>query len=208
MLSPSRQFRFHRCPQRAASAGFSLVEIVIALAVLGAMSAGCYIGFNAINTYAVTSRLFSEAQVAAQNQIDLALSRGPFDIVAAKVSGSFDPLLKKIPYELMTTAELDALSPQPLTSPPPTTNQYYPYYRNTAITGSPLAKQAFVYTDPVSGKVIVTGILTMTVVDTVSTMNFVSSKDLNLRRVTVEVAYNFRNRPYSLKMDTLRTADQ
>jgi prepilin-type N-terminal cleavage/methylation domain-containing protein len=100
MLSPSRQSRSHRYVSRAnrASSGFTLVEILIALAVLGTMAAGCYIGFNAVNTYAVSSRLYSEAQTAAQNQIDMILSREPFDV---KVS----PL--KVPVELMTTAELD-----------------------------------------------------------------------------------------------------
>src|SRR3954468_18815480 len=109
MLSRSRQFRPHRYPSRTAPAGFTLIEIVIALAVLGVMAAGCYIGFNSINTYAVTSRLYSEAQTAAQNQIDLVLSREPFDISAAYISGSFNPALKRIPVEIMTTAELDAL---------------------------------------------------------------------------------------------------
>jgi hypothetical protein len=55
------------------------MEVVMALAVIGTMGAGCYVGFNSLNTYAVTSRLYSEAQTAAQNQIDLILSKGPFD---------------------------------------------------------------------------------------------------------------------------------
>ena len=113
MLSLSRQFRPHRClRQRAthARSGFTLIEVVIALAVLGTMAAGVYIGFNSINTYAVSTRLYSEAQTAAQNQIDLILSREPFDVKAAYISGSFDPVLNKVPIELMTTAEIDALA--------------------------------------------------------------------------------------------------
>src|SRR5947207_2270805 len=98
MMSLSRQFRSHRCGPRpvALRAAFTLVEIVIALAVLGVMAAGCYIGFNAINTYAVTSRLYSEAQTAAQNQIDLVLSKEPFDVSAAYISGTFNPALGKV----------------------------------------------------------------------------------------------------------------
>jgi prepilin-type N-terminal cleavage/methylation domain-containing protein len=81
MLSPSRQARPHRNVPRTfrGRAGFTLVEILIALAVLGTMSAGAYIGFNAINYYAVSSRLYTEAQAVAQNQIDLILSKEPFD---------------------------------------------------------------------------------------------------------------------------------
>ena len=61
------------------------MEVVMALAVIGTMGAGCYIGFNSLNTYAVSSRLYSEAQVAAQNQIDLILSKGPFDPTKSKI---------------------------------------------------------------------------------------------------------------------------
>jgi len=71
----------------AARAAFTLVEILVSLAVLGTMSGGAYVGFTAINQYAVSSRLYSQAQTVAQNQIDLILSDGPFDpnIVPPKV---------------------------------------------------------------------------------------------------------------------------
>src|SRR3954454_21244515 len=111
MLSPSRQSKLHRCLHGGihlrAQAAFTLIEIVIALAVLGTMAAGVYLGFNAVNTYAVSSRLFSEAQTAAQNQIDLSLSKEPFDssTSGAYIAGTFNPCLNKIPAELMTVAE-------------------------------------------------------------------------------------------------------
>ena len=57
----------------------------MALAVLGTMGAGCYVGFNSLNTYAISSRLFTEAQTCAQNQIDLILSKEPFDPTNSKV---------------------------------------------------------------------------------------------------------------------------
>ena len=57
----------------------------MALAVIGTMGAGCYIGFNSLNSYAISSRLYSEAQTAAQNQIDLILSKEPFDPTKNKV---------------------------------------------------------------------------------------------------------------------------
>ena len=61
------------------ASGFTLAEVTMALAVLGTMGAGSYVGFNSLNTYAISSRLFSEAQTCAQNQIDLILSQEPFD---------------------------------------------------------------------------------------------------------------------------------
>jgi prepilin-type N-terminal cleavage/methylation domain-containing protein len=218
MLSPSRQFTPHRClpcPARRRG-GFTLIEIVISLAVLATMAAGVYLGFNSINTYAVTSRLYSEAQTAAQNQIDLVLSREPFDISAAYISGAFNPALKRIPVEVMTTAELDTLASSvtfPTAAPaamPAVTDPYYPYYPYFRTgNGQPISKQAFIYQDPVSGRVIVTGTLTTAVVDTGMTMTFAgATNNLNVRRVTASVNYSFRNKNYNVAMDTLRTADQ
>src|SRR5438128_9393173 len=65
--------------------GFTLMEVVMALGVIGTMGAGCYVGFNSLNAYAVSSRLYTEAQAAAQNQIDQILSKGPFDPVRNKI---------------------------------------------------------------------------------------------------------------------------
>ena len=66
-------------------AAFTLAEVMMALAVIGTMGAGAYVGFNSLNQYAVSSRLYSEAQTAAQNQIDLILSKEPFDITNNKI---------------------------------------------------------------------------------------------------------------------------
>ena len=68
--------------RKAKGAAFTLAEVTVALAVIGTMGAGCYIGFNSLNQYAVSSRLYSEAETCAQNQIDLILSKGPFDPTA------------------------------------------------------------------------------------------------------------------------------
>lgn len=215
-LNSSR--RSQRRPSVLDRAGFTLLEIFISLAVIGTMSGGCYIGFNAINTYAVSSRLYTEALTAAQNQTDLILSKEPFDVMGAYITGSFAPAANKVPIELMTIAELDALAasgvnfpPEPPVTRPAKTDPYYPYYpyyRKNA--GEPVLKAAFIYTDPTSGRVIVRGILKSEVTDMGATMTFVTTNatNLNTRRATVSVAYTFRTRPYSVAMDTLRTANQ
>ncbi|HEV2805051.1 MAG TPA: prepilin-type N-terminal cleavage/methylation domain-containing protein [Chthoniobacterales bacterium] len=220
MLSPKRQTSPHRCipPGLSARAGFTLVEIVIALAVLGTMAAGVYLGFNSINTYAVSTRLYSEALTAAQNQIDLILSKEPFDTTAAYVSGTFNPCLHKIPVELLTPAELDLVASTtcsdgsgPVTFPTsaPTSTPaasayypaYYPYYRTGA--GQPLQKQAFIYHDPVSGLDVVKGALTSTVSDTgmamspyANTAPGATPSPLNTRKANVSVNYAYRNSCY------------
>lgn len=145
----------------------------MALAVVGTMGAGAYVGFNSLNTYAISSRLYSEAQTAAQNQIDLILSKEPFD-----------PPRNKIPTVLTL--------------------------------GATTTPNVFIYKDPVSGNVVVTGTMTTTITDLGATMTFAgSTTNLNTYRATVSVKYNYRNPdpthiPYNyvVSMDTMRTGDQ
>jgi prepilin-type N-terminal cleavage/methylation domain-containing protein len=196
MLSRSRQSKPCRRFPRALRAAFTLSEVVIALAVLGTMSSGAFVGFNAINTYAVSTRLYSEAQTAAQNQVDLILSKEPFDVMITPT---------RIPLELMTAAEIAALSPALGTSTPATTSAYYPYYQKNGL----LARDAFIYTDPTTGAVIVKGIVTTQVVDLGATETLEgTTMGLNIRRATVTVSYDFRNTNYRVVMDTMRTADR
>lgn len=148
----------------------------MALAVIGTMGAGCYVGFNSLNQYAVSSRLYSEAQTCAQNQIDLVLSKG-----------LFDPTRNKVP---------SVLGGQVLTAG-----------QSTTVT----TPNVFVYTDPVNGNVVVSGTMTTTVTNPGFTMTYptgTAAVNLNTWRVTVTVSYTYRNTPYSVVMDTMRTADQ
>ena len=215
MLSLSRKFSADWCIPRAAHIrnAFTLVEVLVALVMLGVMSGGTYIGFNAINTYAVSSRLYSEAQAVAQNHIDMILSRGPFNITSVP---------NRVPVELMTIAELDTLAatvPFP-TEPPsaPVANYpaayrpYYPYYRTT---NGPLKKEGFIYTDPVNGKVIVRGTLqcnVTTINDSAGAplaMTYAgTTTNLNVRQAVVRVTYSFRNHDYVVVLNTIRAADQ
>src|SRR3954466_4146093 len=217
MLPPSRQSTCQRCvsPADRVASGFTLVEILIALAVLGTMAAGCFIGFNAVNTYAVSSRLYSEAQTAAQNQIDLILSREPFDVKTSPT---------KVPVELMTTAELDALVTSGVTFPTaaptatPAASSYYPYYYPYYRTGpgQPVLKKAFIYSDPAvldpatnKPKVIVTGTLTTTIAEVGDSMTLEGiTTTQNTRRATATVSYSFRGKDYNVALDTMRTADR
>jgi len=186
------------------------------------MASGVYLGFNGVNTYAVSSRLYSEAQTAAQNQVDLILSKAPFDPSSngAYVSGTFNPALNKIPVELMTVAELDILAASgvnfpstPPTSPPAKTDPYYayyPYYRDGTSSPNVLKRQAFIYHDPVTGLDLVTGVLSSTIVDAGLTMNFINATatNLNTRKANVSVTYTYRGKNYTASMDTLRSGDQ
>ena len=176
------------------------------------MSGGAYIGFNAVNTYAVSSRLFSEAQAVAQNHIDLILSRGPFNITSTP---------NRVPVELMTVAELNTLAatvPFPTTppgSPPVSTSAYYPYYPYYRAASGPLMKEGFIYTDPVSGQVVVRGTLQIDVTTITDSggnplsMTYAGvASNLNVRQARVKVTYSFRNHDYTVVLNTIRAADQ
>jgi hypothetical protein len=185
---------------------------MVALAALGVMSGGAYIGFNAVNTYAVSSRLYSEAQAVAQNHVDLILSRGPFNITSTP---------NRVPVELMTIAELNTLAntvpfpTSPPSAPPASTSPYYPYYPYYRAAGGPLLKEGFIYTDPVSGQVVVRGTLQSditTITDSAGNplaMTYAGvTSNLNARQARVKVTYSFRNRDYTVVLNTIRAADQ
>ena len=59
--------------------GFTLVEVVTAVALLALFSGGALWTLTQTNNYAALSRLYTGAQVLAQNQVDLIMSKGPFN---------------------------------------------------------------------------------------------------------------------------------
>ncbi len=52
---------------------------MVALLLLGLFAGGALWSLTQANSYAALSRLYTGAQVAAQNQIDLIMSKGPFN---------------------------------------------------------------------------------------------------------------------------------
>ena len=149
-------------------AGFTLVEILTAMAMLSVVAATSFVALNRMNFLAFSSRLYSEGQAVAENQVDILLTKGPFDPTRT-------PAL--IPTELQV--------------------------------GTTTQNGVLIYVDPVTGQTVVTGTMTTTVSDPGLTQTLNSSTaNLNIRKIKVEVDYTFRNIPYSVVMNTLRTADQ
>ena len=60
-------------------AGFTLVEVVVAFALIGAIAGATYVTFTVLNTQSVSARLFTNATAIAQNQIELFQTDGPFN---------------------------------------------------------------------------------------------------------------------------------
>src|SRR6202011_5831057 len=69
--------------------GFSFVELMLALALIGGVSATSIWSLTDTNRQAAANRLFTEAQVVAQNQVELFQTDGPFN-----------PQLSQVPLEL------------------------------------------------------------------------------------------------------------
>jgi prepilin-type N-terminal cleavage/methylation domain-containing protein len=73
------------------SKGFSLVEVLTAVSLLAMFAGGALWTLTQTNRYAALSRLYTGAQLAAQNQVDLIMSKGPFNPQNLKDDGTPDP---------------------------------------------------------------------------------------------------------------------
>ena len=78
--------------KKRASRGFSLIEVMVALVVLGLTTCCAYWALMKANEMAEANRLYTEAMRQVENQIDLILGDSPF------VANANTTL--RIPYEL------------------------------------------------------------------------------------------------------------
>src|SRR5205807_495338 len=58
---------------------FTLVEVLAAATILGLVAAIVIFGLSQLNYFATVSRLYTSAQILAQNQIDLILTKTPYN---------------------------------------------------------------------------------------------------------------------------------
>jgi len=167
----------------SAQAGFTLAEVLIAVAILGLVAASIIWGLSQLNFYATSSRLTTAAQTLAQNQIDLLLTKGPFN-----------PQLSPPDYPTPNVLQTGAAGAP------------YTYYSDPVtgtISGSPITVP--IYTDPTTNQQVVTG----TIATTNKNASFaVGGTGLNVVQSTVVVSYIFRSRTYNVIMNTMRTSDQ
>jgi hypothetical protein len=134
----------------------------------------------------------------AQNQIDLVLTKGPFDPAAS-------PPMYPSPNILGEDAALAGDAIYTYYSDPTTPDTLYSSARMVTIYRDPMNTNA-------GSNQIVQGTIETKVKSTphtvsVTTAGATTTPNLNLRQVTVTVNYTFRRRPYSVVMDTMRTPD-
>jgi type II secretory pathway pseudopilin PulG len=180
MLSLAGEFQSgHRAAKRNGRAAFSLVEVLIGAAIMGLITASIIWGLNQLITFATASRLYTAAQTLAQNQVDLILTKGPFN-----------PQLNPAQYPTPNVLQNNTT----YYSDPSTPDTLYPTPRFVPI-----------YTDPARNAAVVTGTIATTISDPGFTQ---SGTNLNVRRAVVTGSYTFRRTTYNVSMNTMRTADQ
>lgn len=180
---------------RAASAGFTLVDVMAGMAIIGLVASSIIYGLNQLNHFAMVNRLHTAAQTLAQNQIDLILTMGPYD-----PSGDKYPVPPTCGTGTATNTILR-------------TDQPY-YYDPTATTTCPISttpKNVTLYRDPMTPSTAspIYATIKSTITDTGMTVTVDgTATSLDLRRATVSVDFTYRNRNYSVVMETMRTSDQ
>jgi len=173
-----------------ARAGFTFVEVMMGVSVLGIASGSAIFGLSQLNSFATANRLYTTAHTLAQNQIDMILTKGPFDPTGNKypLLNSGDPETNILRTD--TTYYYD----------PSTPSQLYP------ATSYPNGKTTTMYKDPMNGNQVVQGTIAVTV-KAPSAAFTVGGQTLNLRQATVRVSYTFQGHTYSIVMETMRASD-
>jgi prepilin-type N-terminal cleavage/methylation domain-containing protein len=64
---------------RRSQRGFTIVEVMAGVSVIGLVVSVTFFGLMQLNNYASVNRLYTAAQTLAQNQIDLILTKAPYD---------------------------------------------------------------------------------------------------------------------------------
>lgn len=119
--------------------GFTLIEVMVAVSLLGMLSSSSFWALSQANNYAALTRLNTGAQIAAQNQIDLILSTGPFNPQSGQYGAQPADLTK-----------LPVLTPG--TSPPEDVLIYIEPDGDTAVTGQRVTKITDTGLPPVAGR--------------------------------------------------------
>ncbi|HEV3393061.1 MAG TPA: prepilin-type N-terminal cleavage/methylation domain-containing protein [Chthoniobacterales bacterium] len=180
-MGPSQHQR--RSPKRACdSAGFTMVETIVAIAVLGLGVATTIGALTKMNAIAATSRNSTGAYTILTNQVDLFQSMSPFNPQKTNSDGTV-----QIPKD--------------------SSHGSYPTYdmtagtHNISVNGTDFKVPVYQYKDA-SGNVVlvVNGTLTTTVTD-------LSSSLPNTYQAVFTLTYTYLNRNYTYSMSTIRTSD-
>ena len=197
--------RSTRPRRRQLQGAFTFVEVLTGVAILGLTASAFIFGLNQLNSHATVNRLYTAAQTLAQNQIDLILTKGPFDPFAVPplypspnlLGADATDLNSGKTYTYYSNPTTGTISVVNSSSPTPATSDYITIYND------PMTPSTSIVKGTVQTKVkLAPHTVTVTNPDGSTT-----TSDLKIRKATVTVAYTYRNRSYSVVMDTMRTSD-
>lgn len=162
-------------------AGFTLVETLVSAALLSLVAGSSLWALSRANSFAAASRLSTGAQVAAQNEIDLIMSTGPFNPQRGQYGAQRPPQ--------------DGPGGSKINLPPVLT------------VGTTVARDVVIYTEPASKTEAARTIYGQMVTSVVATPLSVGGRTIYAHSATVAVTYKFRGRDYSVQLHTLRSSD-
>jgi prepilin-type N-terminal cleavage/methylation domain-containing protein len=183
-MSFSRQFNLKRSSGLRARCGFTVVEVMAGVSIIALVAGVVIFGLSQLNYYASVNRLFTAAQTLAQNQIDLILTKAPFN-----------PSSSQYPTPNVLGAASDCNPTYTYYSDPSTPNTLYSSSRSVPV---------YYYTSGASQVNVVMGTIKT---DVTAPSLTVGGTSLTMRQATVTVTYTFRNKTFTVKMDTMRTSD-
>jgi prepilin-type N-terminal cleavage/methylation domain-containing protein len=180
-----------RRPKRSCdSAGFTMVETIIAIAVLGIGVASTIGALTKVNSIAAMSRNSTGAYAVLANQVDLFESMSPFN--PQKTNQNADPC-----SGATNTAQI----------PKDNCHGSYPLYdmtagtHNISVNGTDFQVPVYEYRDASNSVVlVVNGTLSVTVTD-------LSASFPNTYQAVFKLTYTYLNRNYTYYMSTIRTSD-
>ncbi len=188
----------HTCHKHLAgrSAGFTIVECVVAIVVLGIGVASTVGALIRMNSLAASARNTTGAYQTLENQVDLFQSMTPFNPQKTNLTAD--------PCSGLTTAQI----------PKDACHGSYPMYdmtttsagtwRSISVDGTTFNVPVYQYTDPTGTVVVVQG----QVQEQVTDLNFAgTSPSSGPYQALFQVTYTYRGRQYSFSISTLRSSD-
>jgi prepilin-type N-terminal cleavage/methylation domain-containing protein len=162
-------------------AGFTMVETIVAIAVLGLGVASTIGALTKINAIAATSRNRTGAYTVLMNQIDLFQSMSPFNPQKTNEDGT--PQIPKDTQRTLATYDMTLGT------------------HNMSVDGTTYNIPVYEYKDANNNLVlVVNGTLSETVTDLSATLP-------NTYQATFTITYTYLNRTYTFSMSAIRTSD-
>ena len=148
------------------------------IAIIALVAGVTIFGLNQLNHFGAVNRLYTAAQTLAQNQVDLILTKAPFN-----------PSMDQYPTP-------NVLQIGTYYSDPSTPNTLYNGARSVPL---------YYYTSGNNQVNVVMGTIATTVTDITGVS--IGGTALTLRQAVVTVTYTFRNKTFTVQMNTMRTSD-